>query len=672
MSLRIKGAALLAASMLALSMQFANAVAETFPPAGHVETIGKYWSIIGPFAVEGGDAAAAMAKEYPPEKLRNFCTRYQGEDGKMIYWSGCQEVNSRKIVPAAKGRAEKPGIFFAVSYIESQANGKASIAFQSDVPAKVWVNGSVAGELTPGASAVFSAEFKTGMNELLVKCVSEKTGGGFSAAISDTIKGLVFSGYIPWPLAPVPASAWRAAELASGDVEAVRAALLKKDEVGLIRQLQDKKEIAWSETKPATDGSSVISRKSPEDTLFLVSHIFSPMKFHAQEYKFKLSCPKGTSFYIDGRKLNGSYDEAAKVFSTKGFSHEMRVGLNRMVVEIPPSAGDASVQLVMSNPGDVKFMAEALPEMDTKIHVGDWPSTVITNGIVTATVAIPDLEKGYYRGNRFEQAGIITKLERDGHTFFLDAPAVHSPLNSGECCGPCEEWFEAIAYDDAKPGEPFIKLGVGLYEKPYHPNHLWYCTYWPIKMFGWTTKAEKDRIEFVQEADGPRGWSYRYVKKLILVPGRPVLLIEHTLTNTGKQRIDAEQYAHNFMSLDRKPVEKGLTVSFTFPPKTTADISKIGTIEGNKLVVTADKVETKFVPLEGWAPDARDVATTITTPGTAAGIRIGGDFIVSRMGVFLSEGQVSCEPFTKVSLEPGATATWIRNYEFLLDGAAGK
>lgn len=665
------------AFVLALSAQLPaqdakTAATETFPPAGHNLIIGKSWSLIGPFTAEDGDVSEAMLKEYPPDKVRDFCTRYPGEDGKMVFWSGCQEPNARKIVLASKGRIEKPGVFFAVSYIESPSSGKASFAFQSDVMAKVWVNGSYYADLRPGDTNIFSAGLKPGINELLVKCIAEKAGSGFTAAIDGAVKGLTFTGYSPWAITPVPVSAWRMVNAASGDVDAIRTVLLKKDEVGLPPQTQEGKKLTWSEAKSASNGLTVASRHSPENTLFLVAHVFFPMKFHAQEYRFKLSGPKGAAFHIDGRKLNASYDELTKTFTAKGFSSEMRAGLNRMVVEIQSGADEMEIRLMMSNPGDVKFMADIPPEMDPKVHVGDWPSTVITNGIVSAKVAIPDLERGYYRGNRFEQAGIITKLERDGHTFFLDAPDVHSPLNSSECCGPCEEWFDAIAYDDAKPGEAFIKMGVGLYEKTYSPNHLWYCTYWPIKMFPWTTKIEKDRIEFVQEAECPRGWGYRYVKRLILVPGKPVLLIEHSLTNTGKRRIDAEQYAHNFMSLDRKPVEKGLTIAFTFPPKTVADISKIGIIYGNRLVITADKVETKFVQLEGWSPGARDVAATITMPGVAAGIRIGGDFTVSKLGVFLSPGQISCEPFTKVSLEPGATATWTRSYGLLIDDLAGK
>ncbi len=664
----MKSYALEIISVLALSLPVSLPAEDVFPPERHNPIIAKSWFFIGPFPADGAAGSAALEKEFPPDKECDFCSRYPGEDGKMLSWSGFPDPNARKMTFDIKGRAEKPAVFFAVCYAESPSDGKVSFSFRSDVPGKLRINGGPLGELRPGASATYSIDLKKGMNELLVKCLLEKAGDGFSAAADDAVRGLVFTGHVPWPMTPVPASAWRFASVAPADADAARTALLKKDEIGLAVQTGAGAALAWSEAKSADDGSLLLERRSPDETLFLVCHILFPLKFHVQEYKFKLLCPKGTSFCINGRKMEGAYDEGSKIFSCRSFAHAMRAGLNRTVMEVPPGEDDARIKLEMSNPGDVKLMAEVPPALDPKVHVGDWPSAVISNGIITAKFAIPDVEKGYYRGNRFEQAGIITHLERNGHSYFLDAPAVHSPLDSNECCGPCEEWFEAIAYDDARPGEAFIKLGVGLYEKPFNPTHLWYCAYWPLKIFPWTTKAEKDRVEFVQEVDGPRGWGYRYVKRLVLVPDKPVLLIEHALTNTGKHRIDAEQYAHNFLALGRRLVEKGLAVEFSFPPKTAADISKIGVIEGNRLKVTADKVEVKFVPVEGWEHGANDVTAKITSPGTPAGIRIGGDFAVSKMGVFFSPDQVSCEPFVKVSIEPGGTAAWTRSYEFFVDG----
>ncbi len=652
-------------SSCALSLPVSLPAQETSPPAGHAPIIGKSWSLIGPFAADGA-GGIALENACPPDKARDFYTRCPGGEGKMVFWAGFAEPNAKKIVFKKEGADGPLAVFFAVTYIESPSDGKVSFAFQSDVAGRFWLNGAPLGDLRSGASASFPADLKQGLNELLVKCLVEKAGAGFSAAADDGIKGLTFTGYIPWPLAAVPASVWRVVSAAPADANAVRTALLKKSEIGLPKSAEGGAALVWAEAQSAADGAVRIRRRSPEETVFLACHGFAPPRLHAQEYRFKLLGPKGTSLHVNGRKIDGSYDEATQSLSGRGAADTFRLALNRIVVEIPPGEGEARVGLEMSHPGDMKYVADIPPAMDPTVHVGDWPSTSISNGIVTATVAIPDVEKGLYRGHRFEQAGIITKLEHGGHSFFLEAPAVHEPINPHVCCGPCEEWFEAIAYDDAKPGEPFIKLGVGLYEKPFHPNHMWNHSYWPLKIFPWTTKAEKDRIEFVQEVDGPRGWGYRYVKRLVLDPGQPVLRIEHVLTNTGKHRIDAEQYAHNFAALDQKPVAKGLAVEFSFPPKTAADISKLGVLEETVFRVTADKIETRGFDVNGWAPDHCDLLATISAPGTPAQLRIGGDFAPSKLTLFVTTEQISCEPFFKIAIEPGATASWTRTYEFII------
>ena len=46
------------------------------------------------------------------------------------------------------------------------------------------------------------------------------------------------------------------------------------------------------------------------------------------------------------------------------------------------------------------------------------PHLVITNGQITARVAVPDLERGFFRGTRFDQAGVITSLRYKGREFY--------------------------------------------------------------------------------------------------------------------------------------------------------------------------------------------------------------------------------------------------------------
>ena len=46
------------------------------------------------------------------------------------------------------------------------------------------------------------------------------------------------------------------------------------------------------------------------------------------------------------------------------------------------------------------------------------PSVQIANGVMTATIYLPDATNAYYRGTRFDAAGVIGKLEYRGHTFY--------------------------------------------------------------------------------------------------------------------------------------------------------------------------------------------------------------------------------------------------------------
>ncbi len=46
------------------------------------------------------------------------------------------------------------------------------------------------------------------------------------------------------------------------------------------------------------------------------------------------------------------------------------------------------------------------------------PSVTLANGHLTARITPPDLGKGFYRGTRFDQAGVITSLKLAGREFY--------------------------------------------------------------------------------------------------------------------------------------------------------------------------------------------------------------------------------------------------------------
>ena len=49
----------------------------------------------------------------------------------------------------------------------------------------------------------------------------------------------------------------------------------------------------------------------------------------------------------------------------------------------------------------------AVSPMAAQTYPGTYPEKHISNGVLTAKIYLPDAEKGFYRGTRFDWAGII-------------------------------------------------------------------------------------------------------------------------------------------------------------------------------------------------------------------------------------------------------------------------
>ena len=93
----------------------------------------------------------------------------------------------------------------------------------------------------------------------------------------------------------------------------------------------------------------------------------------------------------------------------------------------------------------------------------------ITNGTLTATLYLPDAEQGYYRATRFDWSGQVANLEYKGHNFFGQWFDRYDPKLHDAILGPVEEFLtdgKGLGYDEVKPGESFVKIGVGAIRKP--------------------------------------------------------------------------------------------------------------------------------------------------------------------------------------------------------------
>jgi hypothetical protein len=108
-----------------------------------------------------------------------------------------------------------------------------------------------------------------------------------------------------------------------------------------------------------------------------------------------------------------------------------------------------------------------LASLSNAAELNEAPQVKISNGLVTAKVLIPDPEKGYYRGTRFDWSGVISSLRYKGHEYFGSWTDTAEQYN--EIVGPAESFTandQVLGYKEAKVGETFMRIGVGLCEKP--------------------------------------------------------------------------------------------------------------------------------------------------------------------------------------------------------------
>ena len=95
----------------------------------------------------------------------------------------------------------------------------------------------------------------------------------------------------------------------------------------------------------------------------------------------------------------------------------------------------------------------------------NFPQTEISNGLIQAKIYLPDAKQGYYQGTRFDWSGNMPSLKYAGHEYFGQWFTTYSPEIHDVIMGPVEE-FTALDYADTKPGDNFVKIGVGVLTKP--------------------------------------------------------------------------------------------------------------------------------------------------------------------------------------------------------------
>ncbi len=318
----------------------------------------------------------------------------------------------------------------------------------------------------------------------------------------------------------------------------------------------------------------------------------------------------------------------------------------------------------------IRFFVLSLAVLAT-VQAAEPPSAQIDNGKVRAKLYLPDAKDGYYRGTRFDWSGVVASLEAAGHSYFGVWFAKYDPKLHDAITGPVEEFFSpsgALGYKDAAVGSTFIRIGVGTLRKPQEAAFQRFFTYDIVDPGKWKTSVKKDSVTFAHVLrDSSSGYAYRYLKTVRLVPGKAEMVIEHSLKNTGKKRIETDVYNHNFMVMDGQPIGPDFTVGFNFAPKTPRALAEPGRIQGNELSYArpiGDR-ETVMSEVTGFDPaKASDHEFRVVNRKTGAAVRITGDKPLSKILYWSIKTVLSPEDYISLSIDPGREENWTSRYEF--------
>jgi hypothetical protein len=308
------------------------------------------------------------------------------------------------------------------------------------------------------------------------------------------------------------------------------------------------------------------------------------------------------------------------------------------------------------------------------------PHREISNGIVSAKAYIPG-PGGFYRGTRFDRAGVVAHATYKGHDFgeywfssysphvrdfvWRDGQVTVHPASAAP--GPVEE-FAAIGFDEAGMDGRFLKIGVGVLKRDTQTYD--YVHNYPVLNEGKRGfSATKASARYTQTISDASGYGYSYVKTVRLVPGKPQMLIEHVLTNTGKKAIDTKVYCHNFLTLGTGNENVAITAPFDikasrpFAPDAAA-------VDGKtfRYLRAVKENESVTSPITGFGDSVSDYDFKVMNTKTGFGQRIRADQPLAQINFWSIRTNVSWEPYIAIALKPGETKRWTYTYDYFGPG----
>ena len=310
------------------------------------------------------------------------------------------------------------------------------------------------------------------------------------------------------------------------------------------------------------------------------------------------------------------------------------------------------------------------------------PAVTLDNGIIKAKLYLPDKPDSFYHGTRFDNFGTIGSLVYGGVDFYKpwfeyqadvrDYVMANEGVVAGFAsadAGPVEEFStdgKGLGFDEAPVGGSFIKIGVGVLRKSDDQAYSQMRTYALVDPGKKSIKTSKNQIVFTQDIfDSNSGYGYHYVKTLRLVPGKPQLVIEHVLKNTGQKAFTTTVFDHNFLTLGNQDIQ--VTVPYTIDPPARPAPADLIKLDAHTISFLRPMTMTErgfVLGMAGFGKTADDYAIEIKNTRTGAGVSVKGDQPMVANAFFAVHSIAAVEPRISMDLPVGGEKRWTYTYTY--------
>lgn len=288
---------------------------------------------------------------------------------------------------------------------------------------------------------------------------------------------------------------------------------------------------------------------------------------------------------------------------------------------------------------------------------------------LTLQVMDPTAADRYNRGVRFCPLAVVLAASLDNHDF-LYHPAAHNVIDDHaglpaefDLCipgGPATDL--PPGYAEAKIGDGFLKIGVGVLAKQATPYNLFLH---PVLLVPATTTAtwSPDHASFRQTCPGVNGYAYALTADLRVEAA--TVTVAWSLTNTGTRPFVTRQYIHNFIRCDNHDVGPDYVLSF--PYDYLAQGLEAGQRQRGRDLEFLARIPTWVNLLVPYPADYRGPNTCVLRQlASHQQITFTTSIPSIHTAIHARPAYIAPEQFIELHLAPSETLTWHRQTTFAL------